>query len=170
MHPNLVKISQYFLGAWYNAKVLTVDASLAKMVFDTDQRTEWIYRGSTRLGPLYNEAHKQLQAQNSAGPTPRRRHDLDKAGRGIKVNFVIESSSLCNILIMEIYHMGICSTRGFLLGIFDLGLNFLFDTHIGGSNFMTCGVQCQWEVGVNQRHSQNFIIYWAFIGPRVHTS
>ena len=83
--------------------MLTVDASLAKMVFDTDQRTEWIYRGSTRLGPLYNEAHKQLQAQNSAAPTRRRRHDLDKAGRGIKVNFVIESSSLCNIFTMEIY-------------------------------------------------------------------
>lgn len=34
---------------------MEVDGSLVKMHFDADGRTEWIYRGSTRLGPLYAE-------------------------------------------------------------------------------------------------------------------
>ncbi len=37
------------------ARVADVDASLVKMYFDADQRVEWIYRGSTRLEPLYTE-------------------------------------------------------------------------------------------------------------------
>lgn len=32
-----------------------MDASLVKMYFHADKRTEWIYRGSTRLAPLYSE-------------------------------------------------------------------------------------------------------------------
>ena len=32
-----------------------VDASLVQMYFDADKRVEWIYRGSTRLEPLYTE-------------------------------------------------------------------------------------------------------------------
>ena len=31
-----------------------VDASLVQMYFAADRRSEWIYRGSTRLKPLYN--------------------------------------------------------------------------------------------------------------------
>ncbi|KAK6643619.1 hypothetical protein RUM43_005129 [Polyplax serrata] len=42
-------------GKWWTARVIKVDGSLAKMHFDADNRTEWIYRGSTRLGPLYSE-------------------------------------------------------------------------------------------------------------------
>ena len=37
------------------ARVQEVDASLVKMYFDADRRIEWIYRGSTRLEPLYTE-------------------------------------------------------------------------------------------------------------------
>lgn len=43
------------LGKWWTARVFAVDGSLAKMYFEVDGRTEWIYRGSTRLGPLYSE-------------------------------------------------------------------------------------------------------------------
>jgi len=32
---------------------MEVDASLVKMYFQADKRTEWIYRGSTRLEPLF---------------------------------------------------------------------------------------------------------------------
>lgn len=40
-------------GKWWTAKVMEVDASLALMYFPSDKRSEWIYRGSTRLEPLY---------------------------------------------------------------------------------------------------------------------
>ena len=42
-------------GKWWVARVQEVDASLVKMYFESDQRVEWIYRGSTRLEPLFTE-------------------------------------------------------------------------------------------------------------------
>ena len=42
-------------GKWWKAKVIEVDASLVKMYFEADHRVEWIYRGSTRLEPLFKE-------------------------------------------------------------------------------------------------------------------
>lgn len=45
-------------GKWWLARVLQVDASLAQMHFDADRRSEWIYRGSTRLAPLFLEMRK----------------------------------------------------------------------------------------------------------------
>lgn len=45
-------------GKWWIARVIQVDASLVQMNFDADGRTEWIYRGSTRLAPLYIELLK----------------------------------------------------------------------------------------------------------------
>jgi len=58
-------------GKWWLAKVIKVDASLVQMHFNADNRTEWIYRGSTRLGPLYIEvlkanARQQLQQSGNA--------------------------------------------------------------------------------------------------------
>lgn len=50
-------------GKWWIARVLSVDASLVQMFFDADGRTEWIYRGSTRLGPLYLELLKASARQ-----------------------------------------------------------------------------------------------------------
>lgn len=52
MLPNMILFA---LGKWWIARVVEVDGSLVKMHFDADGRTEWIYRGSTRLGPLYAE-------------------------------------------------------------------------------------------------------------------
>jgi len=49
-------------GKWWIARVVQVDGSLVKMHFDADDRTEWIYRGSTRLAPLY-AAQAQAQAR-----------------------------------------------------------------------------------------------------------
>ena len=47
-------------GKWWVAKVTEVDASLVKMYFEYDHRVEWIYRGSTRLEPLYTELVSSL--------------------------------------------------------------------------------------------------------------
>ncbi|KAJ8299143.1 hypothetical protein KUTeg_023203 [Tegillarca granosa] len=56
-------------GRWWTAKVIEVDASLVKMFFLADKRIEWIYRGSTRLEPLFTalanaEANRALAAEN----------------------------------------------------------------------------------------------------------
>lgn len=58
-------------GKWWLARVVQVDASLVQMHFDADKRTEWIYRGSTRLSPLFIEvlkanARQQLQQSGNA--------------------------------------------------------------------------------------------------------
>lgn len=42
-------------GKWWKAQVVDVDASLAKMYYPVLKKVEWIYRGSTRLGPLFNK-------------------------------------------------------------------------------------------------------------------
>ncbi|XP_034249281.1 histone-lysine N-methyltransferase eggless isoform X2 [Thrips palmi] len=60
--PNQV-VKTEWNGKWWIARVVEVDGSLVKMSFDADKRTEWIYRGSTRLHPLFNELSKQAEAQ-----------------------------------------------------------------------------------------------------------
>ena len=50
-------------GKWWRAQVMDVEGSLVKMYFPTDGRTEWIYRGSTRLSPLF---HKKMSQQATA--------------------------------------------------------------------------------------------------------
>ncbi|XP_073965204.1 uncharacterized protein [Choristoneura fumiferana] len=56
-------------GKWWDSKVLQVDASLVQVHFDKENRTEWIYRGSTRLAPLYWEL--QAAERQRARPLPR---------------------------------------------------------------------------------------------------
>ncbi|XP_018371406.1 PREDICTED: histone-lysine N-methyltransferase SETDB1 isoform X1 [Trachymyrmex cornetzi] len=63
-------------GKWWLARVVQVDASLVQMHFDADKRTEWIYRGSTRLGPLFLEVRKanaRQQLQQSGNVHTRHR-------------------------------------------------------------------------------------------------
>jgi len=60
-------------GDWWSAKVDEVDASLVKMYFDADKGVEWIYRGSTRLEPLYTEL-RNAEASKVAGRHGRRVH------------------------------------------------------------------------------------------------
>lgn len=55
-------------GKWWRAQVIEVEGSLVKMFFPTDGRTEWIYRGSTRLSPLF---HKKMSLQANAEQTTR---------------------------------------------------------------------------------------------------
>ena len=51
------KVTTEWNGLWLLAKVDRVDASLVRMLFEVDGRRwpEWIYRGSTRLEPLFKE-------------------------------------------------------------------------------------------------------------------
>ncbi|XP_028326671.1 histone-lysine N-methyltransferase SETDB1-B-like isoform X3 [Gouania willdenowi] len=54
----LLKVSQIIKteweGTWWRSKVEEVDGSLVKILFLDDKRSEWIYRGSTRLEPMFN--------------------------------------------------------------------------------------------------------------------
>lgn len=43
------------LGKWWVTTVMSVDCSLVQMFFDASGRVEWIYRGSTRLNPMFKE-------------------------------------------------------------------------------------------------------------------
>ncbi len=61
-------------GVWFQGRVETVDASLAYIQFLSDNRFEWIYRGSTRLHPLY-ELLANAEARKNQGAT-RPTHNL----------------------------------------------------------------------------------------------
>ncbi|XP_027142769.1 histone-lysine N-methyltransferase SETDB1-B isoform X2 [Larimichthys crocea] len=54
----LLKVAQIIKteweGTWWKSKVEEVDGSLVKILFLDDKRSEWIYRGSTRLEPMFN--------------------------------------------------------------------------------------------------------------------
>ncbi|XP_074026625.1 histone-lysine N-methyltransferase eggless [Leptinotarsa decemlineata] len=44
-----------YKGKWWLCTVMSVDCSLVQVFFDNLSRTEWIYRGSTRLSPMFKE-------------------------------------------------------------------------------------------------------------------
>lgn len=52
-------------GKWVPTVVTHVDASLIKVAFETVRRSEWIYRGSTRIFTLYKQ-FKKAQIQKEA--------------------------------------------------------------------------------------------------------
>lgn len=64
-----VKVGQRIItewkGKWIYAKVVDIDASLVQLYFPDDNRHEWIYRGSTRLGPLYQEKALSMTKANN---------------------------------------------------------------------------------------------------------
>ncbi|EDV19881.1 uncharacterized protein TRIADDRAFT_61660 [Trichoplax adhaerens] len=63
IYPNIpmidCKIGQKVIlereGKWLNAKIIDIDGNLLKIIFENDKRTEWVYRGSPRLRPLYDQ-------------------------------------------------------------------------------------------------------------------
>nr|KAG5695708.1 hypothetical protein BaRGS_022385 [Batillaria attramentaria] len=73
-------LAKKFNDIWWTAKVMQVDASLVKMYFQADKRTEWIYRGSTRLEPLF-KALANAEAIKAAGSAKGRRLNLDTRGQ-----------------------------------------------------------------------------------------
>ena len=58
----LLIILLYFVshtGMWVNARVVEIDCSLVHLVFLNDKHSEWLYRGSTRLYPMYIGVHRR---------------------------------------------------------------------------------------------------------------
>ncbi|XP_023339442.1 histone-lysine N-methyltransferase SETDB1 [Eurytemora carolleeae] len=66
-------------GKWHITRVKQVDGSLVKLSFDQDDRVEWIYRGSTRLGPLFTEREKQKIRLEQGPNQVARRHRRENA-------------------------------------------------------------------------------------------
>ena len=61
-------------GSWWFTQVEEVDASLVKLLFHVNGHRESIYRGSTRLGPLYLEMQEQKKRFESGGRAISRRN------------------------------------------------------------------------------------------------
>ena len=83
-------------GKWWIARVVQVDASLVQMHFDADGRTEWIYRGSARLGPLYLEllkANARQQGHHASVNTPSR-HRLPAISNKSNLPYVEYTSNI----------------------------------------------------------------------------
>ena len=54
-------------GKWIYARVVDIDCSLIQMQFEGPKsHTEWIYRGSMRLGPVFKEHQKSMQKDSGA--------------------------------------------------------------------------------------------------------
>lgn len=58
-------------GKWWIARVVRVEGSLVQMYFDADARSEWIYRGSARLGPLFLEMQAATNRQEKGPHIPK---------------------------------------------------------------------------------------------------
>ncbi|XP_028911602.1 histone-lysine N-methyltransferase SETDB1 isoform X1 [Ornithorhynchus anatinus] len=88
-------------GTWWKSRVEEVDGSLVKILFLDDKRCEWIYRGSTRLEPMFSmktstastQEKKQaghlrtrpnMGAVRSKGPVVQYTQDLTGAGTQFK--------------------------------------------------------------------------------------
>nr|XP_056709521.1 histone-lysine N-methyltransferase SETDB1 [Euleptes europaea] len=80
-------------GTWWKSRVEEVDGSLVKILFLDDKRCEWIYRGSTRLEPMFSmktstastlekkqggqmRTRPNVGAVRSKGPVVQYTHDL----------------------------------------------------------------------------------------------
>ncbi|XP_042297054.1 histone-lysine N-methyltransferase SETDB1 isoform X2 [Sceloporus undulatus] len=83
-------------GTWWKSRVEEVDGSLVKILFLDDKRCEWIYRGSTRLEPMFSmktstastlekkqggqmRTRPNVGAVRSKGPVVQYTHDLTVA-------------------------------------------------------------------------------------------
>jgi [histone H3]-N6,N6-dimethyl-lysine9 N-methyltransferase len=72
---------------WWLTRVKEVDCSLVLVHFEADNRTEWIYRGSQRLAPLYCEMQKKQMQKNSKTAVRLHRGLASNAGRGVILSF-----------------------------------------------------------------------------------
>ncbi|KAM5129743.1 histone-lysine N-methyltransferase SETDB1 [Mantella aurantiaca] len=59
-------------GTWWKSKVEEVDGSLVKILFLDDKRCEWIYRGSTRLEPMFSMKTSTASTQEKKQGGPQR--------------------------------------------------------------------------------------------------
>ncbi|KAL6259594.1 hypothetical protein P5V15_009511 [Pogonomyrmex californicus] len=88
-------------GKWWLARVVLVDASLVQMHFDADGRTEWIYRGSTRLGPLYIEVMKANARQLQQSGNVHTRHRIPATSNKSNLPYVEYTSNVEEDVVMQ---------------------------------------------------------------------
>ncbi|XP_025834178.1 histone-lysine N-methyltransferase eggless isoform X2 [Agrilus planipennis] len=70
-----------YRGKWWLTTVMKIDCSLVQMFFDASNRVEWIYRGSTRLNPMFKEEQAASnRLQNKARIMPRMQRGTDNSG------------------------------------------------------------------------------------------
>ncbi|KAM9368513.1 histone-lysine N-methyltransferase SETDB1 [Phaethornis superciliosus] len=98
-------------GTWWKSRVEEVDGSLVRILFLDDKRCEWIYRGSTRLEPMFSmktstastQEKKQsgqtrtrpnVGAVRSKGPVVQYTQDLTGAGTQYKALEQLQAASL----------------------------------------------------------------------------
>jgi histone-lysine N-methyltransferase SETDB1 len=65
------KVKAELNGRWFTAVVHSVDASLVRIFFASEKIFQWIYRGSTRLHPLFEmlEIAESRRNQGASRPT-----------------------------------------------------------------------------------------------------
>ncbi|CAH6920126.1 histone-lysine N-methyltransferase SETDB1 isoform X1 [Phodopus roborovskii] len=88
-------------GTWWKSRVEEVDGSLVRILFLDDKRCEWIYRGSTRLEPMFSmktssasamekkqggqfRTRPNMGAVRSKGPVVQYTQDLTSTGTQFK--------------------------------------------------------------------------------------
>ena len=102
------KIVTELNGVWCHGLVDSIDASLARIYFAAKNRYEWIYRGSTRLRPLFDivanaknrnkqgirrPAHNMALVHETDGPYVEYTHgDMDSSPVSSPSSFVSTSS------------------------------------------------------------------------------
>ncbi|XP_022904964.2 histone-lysine N-methyltransferase eggless [Onthophagus taurus] len=77
-------------GRWRVATVLNVDCSLVQVYFDDINRIEWIYRGSTRFGPMFD------LEQAAANRQHKHRFSRKPNATGPHVEFIREDGTICS--------------------------------------------------------------------------
>ncbi|KAG7272390.1 hypothetical protein CRUP_035585, partial [Coryphaenoides rupestris] len=82
-------------GTWWRSRIEEVDGSLVKILFLDDKRSEWIYRGSTRLEPMFNLklATANTQEKKLAGQQRTRPNMGALRSKGPVVQYTSEGAS-----------------------------------------------------------------------------
>uniref|UniRef100_A0A336KDJ6 CSON004398 protein n=1 Tax=Culicoides sonorensis TaxID=179676 RepID=A0A336KDJ6_CULSO len=82
------RIITEYKGRWQPARVVDVDASLVRVYFQDAKKTEWIYRGSTRLAPLF----KQKGLHQTTQPQQRTQKRIDPSIEYVQIGEGTETS------------------------------------------------------------------------------
>jgi len=83
-------ISAELEGKWWQPRVTAIDASLATLSFEATGHVENIYRGSTRLGPLYKAMQQQRQRQEQQAKSQFARRDHSRQYAKVRKQMVFE--------------------------------------------------------------------------------
>lgn len=88
-------------GKWFVCVVKDVDASLVQVQFTDNNRLEWIYRGSSRLSPMYEEEKAAKE----------RMQHKTRAARTTTGNNTVSAAKFCKLCIC--IYVGICILGGY---------------------------------------------------------